>query len=156
MRVGGFKKKNFSRDIFEKKVGPRSNYFQEILKQQRDSSYIENKKLKKSLIVKRDIREKSQESNYNSTSLSKFIEAISALKEQNPNEYLKKITDFFDEHMNNSDFALRRRMEDRLNEFKASMRNRIEQRMKLRNFYKNRIFFKEPCVFGLKKGEVNI
>ena len=82
-----------------------------------------------------------------------FVRTIRNLREENPNEYIKKLTEFFDDQMYKSELLMKKNLEDRINAFKNSVYKNASLRQDYNKFMGGRLVFKNICEMKYKQNE---
>ena len=82
-----------------------------------------------------------------------FVNTIRNLREENPDEYIKKLTEFFDDQMYKSELLMKKNLEDRINAFKHSVFKNASLRQDYNKFMGGRLVFKNICEMSYKQNE---
>ena len=86
----------------------------------------------------------------NSSNFLKFMKNIEELKNENPKEYVKRLSKFIDDQIDQSQLFLIKKMEARINGFKDNLKKNFlkKSNLKIYNDGKGKIIFKPICIFN--------
>ena len=79
-----------------------------------------------------------------------FINQVEHLREENTEDYIKKITGYFDEEYIKSELLKNKHQEDRLNKFAINFQWGIDRRKEYKKFMERKLSFEYACVFKNK------
>lgn len=86
----------------------------------------------------------------NSKRYDNFIKQIRNLRNENPSEYIKQLTEFFDDELYKSEIINKKNIEDRINAFKQSISKNVALRQNYNKLMGNRLIFKNACNMDFK------
>ena len=139
------KKAKHGKDFFNMKSVSR---FVNYRASRRYPTYKTNQK--RSTICQKEETEQEKEVKEQKTQLQKFMEMINKAKDQGTEVYIKELTEFFDGEFASSEIYKAKILEERMNKFKADLRNKLDMKKEMTDNIMKGIQFKDVCLFQNK------